>query len=261
MTGAIAGLHTTICYRPHRMRKLFRSRSATKEKVNAALGALADVLNAIERQAGPSTASPIGPRTSSGKMTAVPAGGVPESREFYPGRGGRHVQCADAVDFNRHTVDVDLDCGNCEEFPGPHRGHRENRDRDRSCRTGIVGAAATHLDQTLRLEVAPVHFAGSLILDPAGHYSTNDFPRTCPADRIVNAAKPAKFTTKSTGGNMTRPRAADDFAVIRARIHELQCERLTHVRAADDFPAISARIEELRPERVQVSARSKRRTA
>ena len=60
---------------------------------------------------------------------------------------------------------------------------------------------------------------------------------------------------------MTRPRAADDFAVIRARIHELQCERLTHVRAADDFPAISARIEELRPERVQVSARSKRRTA
>ena len=34
---------------------------------------------------------------------------------------------------------------------------------------------------------------------------------------------------------MTRPRAADDFAVIHARIDELRRERLTRVRAADDF--------------------------
>ncbi len=53
---------------------------------------------------------------------------------------------------------------------------------------------------------------------------------------------------------MTRPRAADDFAVIRARIDELRRERLTRVRAADDFPAIRARLEELRRERVQASA-------
>jgi hypothetical protein len=55
---------------------------------------------------------------------------------------------------------------------------------------------------------------------------------------------------------MTRPRAADDFAVIRARIDELRRERLTRVRAAVDFPAIRARMEELRRERVQESARS-----
>jgi hypothetical protein len=55
---------------------------------------------------------------------------------------------------------------------------------------------------------------------------------------------------------MTRPRAADDFAVILARIDELRRERLTRVRAADDFPAIRARMEELRRERVQASARS-----
>jgi hypothetical protein len=55
--------------------------------------------------------------------------------------------------------------------------------------------------------------------------------------------------------NMTRPRAADDFAVIRARLDELRCERATRVRVADDFPAIRARMEELRHERVRASAR------
>jgi len=53
---------------------------------------------------------------------------------------------------------------------------------------------------------------------------------------------------------MTRPRAADDFAVIRARIDELRRERVTHVRAADDFPLIRARMEELRRERVRAAA-------
>jgi len=51
---------------------------------------------------------------------------------------------------------------------------------------------------------------------------------------------------------MTRPRAADDFAVIRARMEELRRERAA--RAADDFAAIRARMEELRRERGQMSA-------
>jgi hypothetical protein len=131
---------------------------------------------------------------------------------------------------------------------------RFDTSKDRSCRTGIVGADATRSKKPA-VGSAPAHFAGSLILDPAGHYSTCDFPRAHPADRIVNPARPAKFTTKSTGGNMTRPRAADDFPAIRARIDELRRERLTRVRAADDFPAIRARMEELRRERVQASAR------
>ena len=51
---------------------------------------------------------------------------------------------------------------------------------------------------------------------------------------------------------MTRSRAADDFAVIRARMEELRRERAP--RAADDFAAIRARMEELRRERAQMSA-------
>ena len=47
---------------------------------------------------------------------------------------------------------------------------------------------------------------------------------------------------------MTRPRAADDFPTIRARMEELRRERI-RPRAADDFPTIRARMEELRRER------------
>ena len=48
------------------------------------------------------------------------------------------------------------------------------------------------------------------------------------------------------GGNaINRPRAADDFATIRARMEELRREP----RAADGFEAIRARMEELRHER------------
>ena len=50
---------------------------------------------------------------------------------------------------------------------------------------------------------------------------------------------------------MTRPRAADDFPVIRARTEELRRER-ARPRAADDFPMIRARMEELRRERAQL---------
>ena len=43
---------------------------------------------------------------------------------------------------------------------------------------------------------------------------------------------------------MTRPRAADDFPMIRARMGELRRER-ARPRAADDFSTIRARVEEL----------------
>jgi len=44
---------------------------------------------------------------------------------------------------------------------------------------------------------------------------------------------------------VTRPRVADDFATIRARMEELR----HRPRAADDFATIHARMKELRPER------------
>jgi hypothetical protein len=50
---------------------------------------------------------------------------------------------------------------------------------------------------------------------------------------------------------VTRPRAADDFPMIRARMEELRRER-SRPRAADDFPMIRARMEELRRERAQI---------
>jgi ElaB/YqjD/DUF883 family membrane-anchored ribosome-binding protein len=51
---------------------------------------------------------------------------------------------------------------------------------------------------------------------------------------------------------VTRPRAADDFATIRARMEELRRDRAP--LAADNFAAIRARMEELRRERAQMSA-------
>jgi hypothetical protein len=57
--------------------------------------------------------------------------------------------------------------------------------------------------------------------------------------------------------NVTRPRAADDFAVIRSRLEELQRER-ARPRAADDFVAIHARLQELRRERERAQARTGR---
>jgi len=41
--------------------------------------------------------------------------------------------------------------------------------------------------------------------------------------------------TKRMGGNMNRPRAADDFAIIRARIEELRREREAAQAAESDF--------------------------
>jgi len=53
---------------------------------------------------------------------------------------------------------------------------------------------------------------------------------------------------------VTRPRAADDFATIRARMHEPRRENTARPRAADDLPTIRARIEDLRRERTGASA-------
>jgi hypothetical protein len=49
---------------------------------------------------------------------------------------------------------------------------------------------------------------------------------------------------------VTRPRAADDFPMIRARMEELRRER-SRPRADDDFRMIRARMEELRRERAE----------
>jgi hypothetical protein len=55
---------------------------------------------------------------------------------------------------------------------------------------------------------------------------------------------------------MTRPRIADDFPMIRARMEELRRER-ARPRAADDFRMIRARMDELRRERAQVLAETR----
>jgi hypothetical protein len=49
---------------------------------------------------------------------------------------------------------------------------------------------------------------------------------------------------------VTRPRAADDFTTIRARMEELRRERVGP-RAADDIATIRARMQELRRESAQ----------
>jgi hypothetical protein len=52
---------------------------------------------------------------------------------------------------------------------------------------------------------------------------------TCPPyDRFAPVRGPQEHrqnSTKLMGGNVTRPRAADDFATIRARMEELRRER------------------------------------
>jgi hypothetical protein len=57
---------------------------------------------------------------------------------------------------------------------------------------------------------------------------------------------------------MSRPRAADDFPMIRSRMVELR--QVTRPRAADDFTAIRARLEELRRERDQIVTAQKRQS-
>ena len=54
---------------------------------------------------------------------------------------------------------------------------------------------------------------------------------------------------------MTRPRAADDFLMIRARMEELRRER-ARPRAADDFSTIRARVDEHTQELAEARGRS-----
>jgi hypothetical protein len=56
-----------------------------------------------------------------------------------------------------------------------------------------------------------------------------------------------------------RPRSADDFPMIRARMEELRREG-ARPRAADDFAMIRARMEELRRERAQLLAETRSRS-
>jgi hypothetical protein len=58
---------------------------------------------------------------------------------------------------------------------------------------------------------------------------------------------------------VTRPRAADDFPMIRAPMQELRRER-ARPRAADDFSTIRARVEELGRERPQALAEARGRS-
>ena len=58
---------------------------------------------------------------------------------------------------------------------------------------------------------------------------------------------------------MSRPCAADDFPMIRARMEELRREG-TQPRVADDFAMIRARMDELRRERAQVLPEARRRS-
>jgi hypothetical protein len=58
---------------------------------------------------------------------------------------------------------------------------------------------------------------------------------------------------------VTRPRAADDFPTIRARMEELRRER-ARPRVADDFRMIRARMEELRLERAKALAEARGRS-
>lgn len=64
----------------------------------------------------------------------------------------------------------------------------------------------------------------------------------------IRAQAVASIDVAEIGGNVSRPRAADDFAAIRSRLEELRRERFCP-RAADDFVAIRARLIELRRER------------
>jgi hypothetical protein len=58
---------------------------------------------------------------------------------------------------------------------------------------------------------------------------------------------------------MARPRAADDFTTIRARMQELRS--VHRPRAADDFETIHRRMEELRRERAHVPTGDEARRA
>ena len=69
--------------------------------------------------------------------------------------------------------------------------------------------------------------------------------KVAPARAATGPIASVKATMNMGGNAVDRPRAADDFATIKARMEELRHRR----RAADDFITIRARMEELRRER------------
>jgi hypothetical protein len=62
------------------------------------------------------------------------------------------------------------------------------------------------------------------------------FPVTIFAWRLYSGAEEPARLKNEKGGNVTRPRAADDFATIRARMEELRREN-AQVPADDDNSA------------------------
>jgi len=69
--------------------------------------------------------------------------------------------------------------------------------------------------------------------------------KVAPARAATGPIASVKATMNMGGNAVDRPRAADDFATIKARMEELRHRR----RAADDYTTIRARMEELRRER------------
>jgi len=74
---------------------------------------------------------------------------------------------------------------------------------------------------------------------------------------LMLRANKANLGSKKHGGNVTRTRAADDFATIRRRMEELRS--VNQPRAADDFATIRERMEDLRRERARVLAEAEDR--
>jgi hypothetical protein len=120
------------------------------------------------------------------------AGGIAEGREFHSRRASGDAHRTDAMNFNKNTVDVDFDGGKSKEPAGTNRRDRENSDRN---------AAG------LRVNILMPNLVAAEVISPA--FS------------IVRR----QTRQQEKGGNVTRPRAADDFPAIRARMEELRRER------------------------------------
>jgi hypothetical protein len=74
--------------------------------------------------------------------------------------------------------------------------------------------------------------------------------KVTPARAATGPIASVKATMNMGGNAVDRPRAADDFASIKARMEELR----HRCRAADDFTTIRARMEELHRERERAQA-------
>lgn len=121
-----------------------------------------------------------------------------------------------------HAVDVDFDGGEREQLFRARRRYREHGDRDgaRDQLIGFVGLGTIHRDDTRsgkhRWSLparAPISNPRALAGDADG------------ASGRINAGWSIQAWLQETEENVTRPRAADDFTTIRARLEELRWER------------------------------------